>query len=189
MNGKGWLGSNVSGLTRRQLAIGASVATGVGTFAVRAGANTDDGISHTAESIHQEPVFPAGRRRVYEALVDPRQFDRIVQLSAAMQSMTAGNTPSEIGRQPGSAFSVFHGHILGRQIELIADERIVQAWRVADWSPGVYSIARFQFTQEGSNTRVILDHTGFPIGKRNIWPTAGKQTIGSRCKNICARNG
>ncbi|HEX3685087.1 MAG TPA: SRPBCC domain-containing protein [Bryobacteraceae bacterium] len=155
----------MSGLTRRQLAIGASVATCVGTLAIRAGADIDDGISRTAEAIHQEPVFAASRRRVYEALMDPTQFDRIVQLSAAMQTMTAGNTPCEIGRQPGSAFSVFHGHILGRQIELIADERIVQAWRVADWSPGVYSIARFQFTQEGSNTRVILDHTGFPAGK------------------------
>jgi activator of HSP90 ATPase len=165
MNGKSWLGSKVSGLTRRQLAIGASVATGIGAFAARAAANADDGISHTAESIHQEPVFPTSRRRMYEALMDPRQFDRVVQLSAAMQSMSAGNKPSEIGQQPGGDFSVFHGYILGRQIELITDERIVQAWRVSDWSPGVYSIARFQFTQEGFNTRVIFDHTGFPIGK------------------------
>ena len=38
----------------------------------------ESGISHTASAIHQEPGFPAAPARVYAALLDPRQFDRIV---------------------------------------------------------------------------------------------------------------
>lgn len=40
--------------------------------------------------------------------------------------------------------------------------RIVQAWRVATWPEGVYSIARFELRPQQAGTRVIFDHTGFP---------------------------
>jgi len=166
MNGKSRLESNAPGLTRRRLAIGASLACGLSAFADRAVANRDTEISHTAESIHQEPVFKASRQRVYEALMEPRQFGKVVQLSAAMQSaMSLGNKPTAISQQVGGAFSLFGGHIVGRQIELVTNERIVQAWRVVDWTPGAYSIAKFEFMDERSATKVVFDHVGFPVGK------------------------
>lgn len=46
-------------------------------------AAVDDGISRSSESIHQEPVFQANRKRIYEVLTDPRKFDEVVRLSAA----------------------------------------------------------------------------------------------------------
>lgn len=123
-------------------------------------------ISHSAESIHQTPVFKAGRKRVYQALLDASQFHQVTQLGAAARSdMEAGSHPTEIGRGPGDAFTLFGGHIVGRHIELVPDERIVQAWRAADWSPGVYSIVRFQLTDDGAGTRLVFDHTGFPVGQ------------------------
>lgn len=146
--------------------VGAAVTTGLTTFANRIGASTDKGISHTAESIHQEPVFHANRRRVYGALIDPGQFAKLVQLSAAMQSaMSPGHKPAEISQEVGGAFTLFGGHIVGRHIELIPNERIVQAWRVVDWNPGVYSIVRFELAEKGRDTKIVFDHTGFPAGK------------------------
>ena len=82
----------------------------------------------------------------------------------AMQSMSLGNSPTEISKEAGGAFTIFGGHIVGRQIELLPGERIVQAWRVTDWKPGVYSIAKFELTEHGSGTRIVFDHTGFPTG-------------------------
>src|SRR6516165_5267411 len=80
--------------TRRQLVTAAVALAGCGAVPTRVRANTEDGVSHTAESIHQEPVFQASRKRVYEALTDVRQFDKIVQLSGAMQSgMALGKKP------------------------------------------------------------------------------------------------
>lgn len=67
-----------------------------------------------------------------------------------------------IDRAVGGAFSLFDGHIVGRNVELISDRRIVQAWRVVPWPEGVYSIARFELQGQGSGTWVVLDHTGFP---------------------------
>jgi activator of HSP90 ATPase len=152
--------------TRRQLVAVAVALAGCGAVPIRVRASAEDGISNGAESIHQEPVFQASRKHVYEALTDVRQFDKIVHLSGAMQSgMALGKKPTEISRQVGGAFSLFGGHIVGRHVELEPSQRIVQAWRVVDWNPGVYSIVKFELTEQGSNTKIVFDHTGFPVGK------------------------
>jgi len=48
---------------------------------------------------------------------------------------------------------------------LIPGQRIVQAWRPQSWDKGVYSIVKFELEERDSQTRVVLDHTGFPEGK------------------------
>jgi len=103
--------------TRRQLVAAAVALAGCGAVPIGVRASAEDGISHTGESIHQEPVFQASRKRVYEALTDVRQFDKIVQLSGAMQSgMALGKKPTEISHQLGGAFTLFGGHITGRAL-------------------------------------------------------------------------
>jgi len=64
----------------------------------------------------------------------------------------------------GGTFSLFDGHIIGRILELVPNQRIVEAWRVVDWPAGVYSIARFEFKPQGSGIHLIFDHVGFPEG-------------------------
>ena len=124
-----------------------------------------NGISHSCESIHQEVVFNAARKRVYEALTDAKQFQKVILLSAAVQSgMAKGNIPAEIVAEPGGAFKLFNGFIVGRNLELVPNERLVQAWRVAYWPAGAWSIVRFAFVEQGSDTKVVFDHTGFPKG-------------------------
>jgi len=141
-------------------------------------------ISHNAEAIHQEVVFKASRKRVYEALTDAKQFDKVVQLSEAVKSgMVAGGPATEISREVGGAFSLFGGYITGRHIELAPNERIVQAWRTGEWKPGVYSIAKFELSEQGAGTKLVFDHTGFPAGtaehlaagwKMNYWEPLAK---------------
>jgi activator of HSP90 ATPase len=138
---------------------------GVAAFALRARGAPQEEVSRTAESIHQEPLIKASRKRVYDALTDPQQFDRIVELSGAAKEMGLGPKPAEISHQAGGAFSVFGGYITGRHIELVLNERIVQAWRVGHWKPGVYSIARFELVDLSGVTKIVFDHTGFPVGE------------------------
>ena len=124
-------------------------------------------ISHTNDAIHQEVLFKGSPARVYEALTDSKQFDAVTKLSAAMQSgmVPAGGAAATVSREPGGAFSAFGGYITGRQLELIPGQRIVQAWRAGNWSPGVYSIAKFELTAQDSGTKLLFDHTGFPAGQ------------------------
>ena len=59
---------------------------------------------------------------------------------------------------------MFGGLIVGRNVELIASQRIVQAWRPTHWESGIYSIVKFDLKPQGSDTVVVLDHSSFPIG-------------------------
>lgn len=100
--------------------------------------------------IHQEVKFEASPDRVYQALTDSAEF----------AALTGG--AAEISREAGGAFSCFGGMITGRQIELVPNQRVVQAWRVGNWDEGFYSITRFELHPEGKGTKLIFDHTGYP---------------------------
>jgi len=143
--------------TRRQMIFGSAIAFAGLTLGSRE-------VSRTEESIHQEAVFKANRKRVYEALTDAKQFDKVVQLSGVMQAMHLGDKPAEISREVGGAFALFGGYITGRHVELVPNERIVQAWRTGSWPPGLYSIAKFDLVEQGAGSKIVFDHTGFPKG-------------------------
>jgi len=153
--------------SRRRLLAGAAGALGGFTLgSLEAWAGAEEEISHTAEAIHQEVLFKASRKRVYDALTDAKQFDQVVRLSAAMQSgMVPAKNGTELGREAGGALSAFGGYITGRIVELVPNERIVQAWRSASWDPGTYSIARFVLSDQGSDSKLVFDHAGFPQGE------------------------
>jgi activator of HSP90 ATPase len=109
--------------------------------------------------IHQEIDYKASPQRIYEALLDSKQF----------AAFTA--SPAKIRAVEGGACSLFGGRVVARNIELFPNQRIVQAWRVAEWP---YSIVKFELKPQGTGTRLILDHAGFAAEDREHldpgWP-------------------
>ena len=103
-------------------------------------------------TIHQEIDFNATPQKLYEALLNSKQFAEF------------SGRPAEINREIGGTFSLFKGHIVGRNVELVPNERIVQAWRVVTWPEGAYSIVRFGLKPQRSGTQLVFDHIGFPEG-------------------------
>jgi activator of HSP90 ATPase len=81
-----------------------------------------------SNSIRQEVNIKASPQRVYDTLLDGKRFSEFT------------GAPAEIDAKSGGTFSCFGGVITGRNIELLPNERIVQAWRVAVWPDGHYSI-------------------------------------------------
>lgn len=141
-------------LSRRELITGGAVAVaGLALSARSAGAQEpmaetqSTGPDKTRTSIHQEVDFKASPHRIYDILLDSKQFSAF------------SGEPAEISREVGGTFSMFGGKIVRRNIELVPDQRIVQAWRQASWNPGEYSIVKFELKQEGPQTKVVLDHT------------------------------
>ena len=60
---------------------------------------------------------------------------------------------------------MFGGLVVGRNVELVPNQRIVQAWRLAQEFPeGTYSLLKIELQAKDSGTRLKLDHTGFPEG-------------------------
>jgi activator of HSP90 ATPase len=103
-----------------------------------------------SNTIRQEVIIGASPDRVYATLLDGKRFSEFT------------GAPAEIDTAPGGAFSCFGGIIAGRNIELVPNRRIVQAWRVKMWPEGVYSIVRFELEAQGPATRLVMDHVGFP---------------------------
>jgi activator of HSP90 ATPase len=110
---------------------------------------------HGDDTIHQDLEFAAPPDRVYQALLDEKQF-------SALTGATA-----EIDRNIGGAFRLFGGRVIGRNIELVPNQRIVQAWRALIWPSGVYAIVRFELAPNVSGTRVAFDEAGFPSENRD----------------------
>jgi uncharacterized protein YndB with AHSA1/START domain len=100
--------------------------------------------------IHQEVSLRASPHRVFDALQQSAQFSKLT------------GAPAEIDAREGGSFSCFGGMIVGRNVELLPGQRIVQAWRAANWAPGLYSVAHFELQPEGAGTRLVFDHAGFP---------------------------
>jgi activator of HSP90 ATPase len=155
----------MSAPTRRKLIVGVVAAVGASLTSPpiwgdsRAPENQETikesqskGVEGLLTYLHQEIEIKASRKRIYEALLDSKQF-------AAFTGM-----PAEIDRAAGGAFSIFGGLVTGRNVELVADERIVQAWRPADWDAGVFTLVKFELKDWASQTKLVLDHTGFPEG-------------------------
>jgi len=130
-----------------------------------------DKVASKSITIHQEINFKVSAEKVYNALLDSKQFTAFSGRSA------------EINPTVGGVFSLFEKHIIGQNVELVPNQRIVQAWRVVDWPAGVYSIARFELKSQGDGTQLVFDHIGFPEGlqahladgwQRNYWDLLSK---------------
>jgi uncharacterized protein YndB with AHSA1/START domain len=100
--------------------------------------------------VHQELTFSAAPSKVYRALVDTAEHTKFT------------GAPADMGSGEGARFTAYGGKVEGRHIELVPNERIVQAWRPATWGPGVYSLVRIALTDDGGKTKLVLDHDGVP---------------------------
>jgi activator of HSP90 ATPase len=138
--------SAVSVPTRRQMIAGAAITLGgiaAGSTVLKAAP------AAPKSSLHYEVDFKVAPSKVYEALLGGKQF-------AAWSGL-----PAEIDAHEGGPFSLFKAQIVGRNVELVADQRIVQAWRPAHWDAGIYSIVKFELKSHGAGSTLLLDHTGF----------------------------
>ena len=107
-------------------------------------------------SIRQEISIKSTPAKVYEVLTTSTRFSDL-----------SGGAPAEIDAREGGLISMFDGNIVGVNVELKRDQRVVQAWRAINWDDGIYSIVRFDLESDGDGTRIALEHSGYPDGERD----------------------
>jgi activator of HSP90 ATPase len=101
--------------------------------------------------INIEVTIPgAAPEQVYQLLTNGAKFGDVT------------GQPGKGGGAAGAYFSLFDGWLEGRQVELVPNERISQAWRFTDWEPGIYSMVRLTLTREGDGTKMIVYQDGVP---------------------------
>lgn len=103
------------------------------------------------KTIKQKVKFKARPKEVYQLLIDSKKHAAFTRHKAV------------ISTKIGGTFSTYNGYIKGINVDFLPNKRIVQAWRGADFPPGIFSMATFNLlpTKNGG-TELTLTHRGVP---------------------------
>lgn len=103
-------------------------------------------------AIQQTVTINTSPEKLYESLLSSEVFSAFT------------GAPADIASDEGGKFACSGGQITGRHIELLPNQRIVQAWRAGPWPEGVYSIVRFDIGGTDGSAEIVLQHSGYPDG-------------------------
>ena len=102
-------------------------------------------------TIKQRVMLPGSPHDVFELLMDEKKH----------AEFTGGK--AKISRDIRGAFSVFDGWATGVTMNLIADKKIVQTWRGADWPKDTFSKVTFTLsTAKHGSTKLEFLQTDVP---------------------------
>ncbi len=83
----------------------------------------------------------------------------------AKQHAAFSGEDAKINRKEGGKFTAYGDYIEGVNLELVADQIIVQKWRASDWPKDHYSIATFRLRPDKGGTELVFTQTNIPDNK------------------------
>ncbi|KAA3659679.1 MAG: ATPase [Calditrichaeota bacterium] len=98
--------------------------------------------------IRQDFHIRASKETVFRALTDPILIEQWSESRAIMDSKI------------GTRFSLFNGYIIGQNIEIGLNEKIVQNWRARNWRQD--STVSMHLVKTAGGTKVELKQDGIP---------------------------
>jgi activator of HSP90 ATPase len=98
-------------------------------------------------------MMPGTSHQVFEMLMDSKQH-------AAFTGEEAS-----ISRNIGGSFTTFGGWAQGKNVELVADKKIVQTWRADDWPADHFSTITIKLIQAPKGTKVLFAQIDVPANK------------------------
>src|SRR3989338_10768338 len=104
------------------------------------------------KTIKQTTNFKATPHEVFELLMDSKKHSNFTGNKAI------------ISRKVGGKFSAYDGGLNGKNLEIVKDKKIVQAWRCEEegWSEGYYSKAKFLLKKTKNGTKLEFIQIGVP---------------------------
>lgn len=101
--------------------------------------------------IEQSVVLPASPSKLYTAFLDSREHSRFT------------GAPAKISAKVGRKFTAFAGALAGRNLLLVPNQMIVQAWRATHWPrKDADSILILRFSKAPGGGRIDLAHINVP---------------------------
>ena len=104
------------------------------------------------KTLKQTVTFNATPHEIYEMLMDSKKHAKFTGAKAS------------ISRKVGGSISAWDGYIEGKNLELVKDKKIVQAWRSDEdgWPKDHYSIATFSLAKSAKGTKLTFTQTSLP---------------------------
>ena len=105
------------------------------------------------KTIKQTMMMKASAHDIYEALMDSRKHAKFT------------NDRASISRKVGGKLKAYGTYIQGRNLELVADKKIVQSWWASGWPEGHVSEVTVILTPMKGKTKISFTHKGIPEDK------------------------
>lgn len=103
------------------------------------------------KAIQQGVEFAASPERLFEIYIDSKKHS------------TATGAKATVSRKVGGKFTAFDGMLSGKNLVVIPNHMIVQAWRGSHWKKtDADSILILKFSKTKSGSRVDLVHVNVP---------------------------
>jgi activator of HSP90 ATPase len=128
------------------------------------------------KNIKQVVTFPATPHEIYEMLMDSKKHAKF------------SGEAAKISRKVGGKISAYGGWIEGKNLKLIPDRLIIQAWRGSSWPKGHYSKAMFLMTKTKTGTKLTFGHTGVPVGAYAGITKGWKSEYWDKMKKMIGKN-
>jgi len=114
-------------------------------------------------TVQQTVDFPATPAHLFELYMDSRKHSAATLAKATLS------------RKAGGKFTAFDGMLSGRNLIIVRNQLIVQAWRATHWKKtDPDSILVLKFSRGKGGGRVELLHTNLPdhdyLGVKKGWP-------------------
>jgi len=98
-------------------------------------------------------------------------------------------TDAEVSMEKGGKFKLFGGSVVGENLELIPDKKIVQKWRFSSWPEGHYSTVTIDLEDNKGKTGVTLQQTNVPEKDKERTEGGWKDNFFRRIKGIFGYGG
>lgn len=105
------------------------------------------------KTIKQTATFKALPHEIYEMLMDSKLHSKFTEAKA------------NISRKVGGKFTAYDGYIQGKNLELVKDRKIVQAWREPDFPKNHWSTVTYLLSRNGNGTKLSFTHSGVPLSE------------------------
>lgn len=104
------------------------------------------------KTIKQKVIFKASPHEVYEALMDSKKHSAFTEDKA------------KISREVGGEINAYDGYIIGKNLKLIPDKKIVQEWRAVgdSWPEDYYSKVTFLLKKDKNGALLEFTQEGLP---------------------------
>ena len=70
--------------------------------------------------------------------------------------------PATIDRNVGGAVSCYGGKVTGINLDVVKDQRIVQAWRPGNFPEGVFTLVTYALAADGAGTKLTFTQQAVP---------------------------
>lgn len=105
-----------------------------------------------SRKIRQTIRLKGSPRQVFEALTDSRKTRAFT------------GSPAFVNKREGAQFSNYNGYCRGRNLEVVKNKLLIQAWRARDWDKGHYSIVTIRLSKTDTGTRLEFTQENAPAG-------------------------